>query len=177
MTRDQRAMMIVLIEYYCYCKHYRWETLFLAINLADRYIIELAKIDSKLPKLAALACTCIFIAAKAEEHKIPNLHILVDIFKFRIGVTLQAKSILDLEERILNVLEFSVYCITPLNFLGRFSRIFDTNKNNNLKCSSEKINEEAIFHCLQMAKNTAFIECKPSRIAAISLIYALNLQN
>ena len=83
---------------------------------------------------------------------------MVDIFKFRIGVTLEAQSILDLEEQILNVLEFSVYCITPLNFLERFLRIYDTNEDKSTKGLPVKIKEEAIYHCLQMAKNSAFIE-------------------
>ena len=65
--------MVTLIEELHSCKDYRLETFFLAVSLADRYLVYTAAAeDEKAPSLILLAVTCLLLAAKLEEHISPS---------------------------------------------------------------------------------------------------------
>ena len=56
--------MVILLEELHSKKNYRKETLFLAVSLADRFLINLTVHQIKAPCLVDLAVTCLLIAAK-----------------------------------------------------------------------------------------------------------------
>ena len=58
--------MILLVEEICRMKKYNDETLYLAISIADRYLVNLAVQKEKSPCLVTLSVTCLLIAAKIE---------------------------------------------------------------------------------------------------------------
>ena len=58
--------MVLLIEAIYELKKYKIETLFLAVNLADRFLVYIAFSQTEVPCLVTLATTCILIAAKLE---------------------------------------------------------------------------------------------------------------
>ena len=65
-TSHARQQMVSLIEELHTIKQYKIETLYLAVSLADRYLVYIAFSDKKAPCIVTLAVTCVLIAAKIE---------------------------------------------------------------------------------------------------------------
>ena len=63
-TSEQRKRMVILLEELVRKRNYRIETLFLAVSLADRYLVTLTVAKRPAPCLVNLAVTCLLIAAK-----------------------------------------------------------------------------------------------------------------
>ena len=66
-TEEVRLYMITVIIEVHRIKNYKEETLYLACNLADRYLALLALNQKPSPCLIGLAFVCILLAAKLEE--------------------------------------------------------------------------------------------------------------
>ena len=64
MTDYTRQQMVMLIEDLALLKEYKPETLFLAVSIADRYLINIAVERKTAPCLITLAVVCILMAAK-----------------------------------------------------------------------------------------------------------------
>ena len=64
---DVRLYMITVIIEVHRIKNYKEETLYLACNLADRYLALLTILQKPSPCLIRLAFVCILMAAKLEE--------------------------------------------------------------------------------------------------------------
>ena len=64
-TTAHRKEMVRLIESLHCQKKYRVETLYLAVNIADRYLSILSEAGEAAPGLVLLSLTCLMIAAKA----------------------------------------------------------------------------------------------------------------
>ena len=64
-TSAHRTEMVRLIENLHFRKNYRVETLYSAVNVADRYLIKLATRGMAAPDLVLLSLTSLMIAAKA----------------------------------------------------------------------------------------------------------------
>lgn len=100
--------------------HYKFklipETLFLCLNLIDRYL----QLDHRVPKkkLQLLGGTCMLIASKYEEYRPPEVR---DICYIMDNAYLK-EDILDMECKILNTLRFGCTTASPLQFLEFFSR-------------------------------------------------------
>lgn len=62
-----RQHMILLIEDLCVLKDYKTETIYLAISLADRFLINLSIKNEQAPCLISLAVICSLMAAKLEQ--------------------------------------------------------------------------------------------------------------
>lgn len=69
---DTRQHMILLVEELVRLKCYNEETLYLAVSIADRYLVNLAVAKEKAPCLVTLSVTCLLIAAKIEEPISPS---------------------------------------------------------------------------------------------------------
>lgn len=94
------------------------ESLFLAINIMDRFMsIEAVEID----KLQLLATGSLFIAAKYEEVFSP----LVKNYAFFTDGSYLVEEILQAEKYILTVLNFDLNYPNPMNFLRRISKADD----------------------------------------------------
>lgn len=66
MTDYTRQQMVMLIEDLCALKQYKVETLYLAVSIADRYLVNLAVKGSPAPCLITLAVISVLMAAKLE---------------------------------------------------------------------------------------------------------------
>lgn len=91
------------------------ETLFLSVNIMDRY---LCKKQVSRTKLQLLGITAMLIASKYEEIYSPVVH----DFTFICDDAFEECDILSLEIQVLNKLNFSLTPATPLHFLRRFSK-------------------------------------------------------
>ena len=65
-TAAQRKRMVILIEDLHRHKGYKIDTLFLAVSIADRYLVNMAVEGQKAPCLVTLGVTCLLMAAKLE---------------------------------------------------------------------------------------------------------------
>ena len=100
------------------------ETLYTAVSLADRYLVETVVNKRKLPCLVTLAVTCLLIAAKIEEPISPSFIRMINILDAKHSVKLRGKRIRQLESEILRTLDFSLRTVSPIFFLERFLRLF-----------------------------------------------------
>eukprot|EP01127_Copromyxa_protea_P000723 TRINITY_DN1062_c0_g1_i3.p1 TRINITY_DN1062_c0_g1~~TRINITY_DN1062_c0_g1_i3.p1 ORF type:complete len:280 (+),score=83.83 TRINITY_DN1062_c0_g1_i3:430-1269(+) len=91
------------------------ETLFLAINLLDRYL-EVKPVPRD--RLQLVGVTCMLIASKYQEIYAPE----VNDFVFISDSAYEKSQILDCEEQILSALEFRLTTPSLLDFLRRFSK-------------------------------------------------------
>ncbi|GFP85009.1 g2/mitotic-specific cyclin-1 [Phtheirospermum japonicum] len=131
------------------------ETLYLTINIVDRY---LASKTTSRRELQLVGLSSMLIASKYEEIWAPEVHELVSIS----DRTYSNKQILVMEKQILGQLEWSLTVPTPYVFLVRFIKasLTDSNVENMVFFLAE----------LGMMNYATFMYC-PSMIAA-SAVYA-----
>merc|ERR550532_1669268 len=95
--------------------HLRPETLFLTVNIIDRYL-SLKPVARK--KLQLLGVVAMLIAAKFEEIDPPRVH----EFSYITDNTYSKREILNMEAIVLVALEFQIAVPTPAHFLDRLQR-------------------------------------------------------
>ena len=139
----------------------RQETLYLSINLFDRYIQKIFLENKISEDLNVIALTCLFIASKYEEIYPPYLKEFLESYKNKYN----KEEIFSKENDILSSLDFQILIISPILFLKRF-------------CLDEKNeNEEIMKLCFNGAQfflelciiEPNFCELKPSLQASICL--------
>ncbi|OBZ86395.1 G2/mitotic-specific cyclin cdc13 [Choanephora cucurbitarum] len=130
------------------------ETLFLTVNIIDRFLSQRTVV---LGKLQLVGITALFIAAKFEELSTPPMH----DFLFMTDNAVSEEELIKAERFILQVLDFKLCYPNPLNFLRRV-------------CTEEM---NCDIHTRTLAKyfmeasciDHRFIGVRPSLIAAASL--------
>lgn len=100
--------MVLLIEALYEMKEYKIETLFLAVNLADRYLVFVAFHEAEVPYLVTLAMTCILVAAKLEQPVSPSFVYMIKLLADTQETVIEKQNLLDLEEKIIKMLDFSL---------------------------------------------------------------------
>ena len=139
----------------------RQETLYLSINLFDRYIQKIFSENKISEDLNIIALTCLFIASKYEEIYPPYLKEFLESYKNKYN----KEEIFSKENDILSSLDFQILIISLLLFLKRF-------------CLDEKNeNEEIMKLCFNGAQfflelciiEPNFCQLKPSLQASICL--------
>jgi G2/mitotic-specific cyclin 2 len=91
------------------------ETLFLSVNLIDRFL-SARKVSTA--KLALVGIACLFIACKAEEIVSPSIRDIIA----RSGVEFGDAEALKAERYVLQTLEWNINYPNPMNFLRRISK-------------------------------------------------------
>lgn len=132
------------------------ETLFLAVNIIDRF---LSMKVVQLEKLQLVGITAMFIASKYEEVLSPH----VQNFKHVADDGFSEDEILSAERYMLGVLQFNLSYPNPLNFLRRIS------KADNYDVQTRTLGKYMLEISLL---DHQFIEHKPSLIAAASMYLA-----
>ena len=132
------------------------ETLFLAVNIIDRF---LSMKVVQLEKLQLVGITAMFIASKYEEVLSPH----VQNFKHVADDGFSEDEILGAERYMLGVLQFNLSYPNPLNFLRRIS------KADNYDVQTRTLGKYMLEISLL---DHRFIEYKPSHIAAASMYLA-----
>ncbi|CAI4821850.1 BPK_collapsed_G0056380.mRNA.1.CDS.1 [Saccharomyces cerevisiae] len=137
------------------------ETLFLSINLMDRF---LAKNKVTMNKLQLLAVTSLFIAAKFEEVNLPKLA----EYAYITDGAASKNDIKNAEMFMLTSLEFNIGWPNPLNFLRRISKADDYDPVNR---NIGKFILEYAYCCHQ------FIHLPPSTVSAMAMYIARRMTN
>ena len=104
--KEARKSMIILIEQIHDFKSYRESTLYLAVNIADRYLQKLATDGSPAPQLELLAVVSVLLAAKYNEPMLPNFNNMVIMMYIKFSKRIEQKDLIDLERQILIKLDF-----------------------------------------------------------------------
>ena len=73
--------MLILLQTLHAKKKYRQETMYLAVSLADRFLINLSVYGLKAPCLVDLAVTCLLVAAKLNQPLRPKFNLMNDLLK------------------------------------------------------------------------------------------------
>ena len=136
---------------------FRQETIYLTINMFDRYVLHL-KLTNQLNsnKLKVILLACIFIASKYEEIYPPVLDDYLEIFLF------SKEEILKIEYSILQYTNFELHICSPYLFLTKFFEAIGKNE------------EKKILHGAQFILDLCIISIefcifKPSLQATLSL--------
>ena len=96
-TEDIRIYMVTVIIEVHRIKNYKEETLYLAINLADRYLYSLASYQQPSPCLIKLSFVCILMAAKLEESVQPSFNRMVRLVKSEWNYETTKEELVELE--------------------------------------------------------------------------------
>lgn len=140
--------------------HYKFkllpETLFLAVNLIDRFLSLRAV---SMAKLQLVGVTALFIAAKYEEVIAPS----VQNFIYMSDGGFKDKEILQAERYMLQTLGFQLSFPSPMNFLRRIS-----------KADNYDIHARTVAKYLMEIPllDPSFLECPPSMISGAALCLA-----
>jgi len=132
------------------------ETLFLAVNIIDRFLS--ARVVS-LIKLQLVGVTALFIASKYEEVMAPS----IKNFTFMADGSLKDADILKAERYVLQVLDFQLCYPNPMHFLRRAS------KADNYDIYTRTV---AKYFMEIPLVDHRFMACPPSLIAATALFLA-----
>ena len=144
--------------------HYKFkllpETLFITVNIIDRY---LEKIEIKRQKLQLLGVTAMWIACKYEEIYAPE----IKDFVYITDSAYRQKDILDLEYEVLRTLEFNVTTPSAFRFLERYAKLIDAD--------SKTFNLAWYLIELPLIEYK-MLKYKPSLISSAALFVALKIQ-
>lgn len=161
-TEIQWPMRTVLIDWIVQV-HQRFsmvpETLFLTINLIDRFLS--VKVVS-LAKLQLVGAAAIYLAAKYEEINCPTVAEMV----FMVDRGFSADEILKAEKFMLNMLRFELGWPGPMSFLRRISKADDYHLET--RTLAKYLMELTVM-------DERFIACPPSSIAAAAHYLARQL--
>lgn len=101
--------------------HLKQSTLFLTVNIIDRYI---SKKEILRSRFQLLGITSLFIACKYEEIGFPHISYFVEFT----AKTYTKTEILEMESDILNILNFELNLPSSINFYEILSLIYEFNK-------------------------------------------------
>lgn len=132
------------------------ETLYLAVNLLDRY---LSLVQVTIDKLQLVAITALFVASKVEEIMIPN----IDEFAYLADNTYTTEEIRVTERRVLAAINFKLSYPNPMNFLRRISKADDYDIHS--RTIAKYLMEIGIV-------DHRFLRCQPSLLAAGAMYLA-----
>ncbi|KAJ3113664.1 G2/mitotic-specific cyclin, partial [Nowakowskiella sp. JEL0407] len=135
------------------------ETLFLAVNILDRF---LSLRVCSLNKLQLVGITSLFLAAKYEEMSTPAIQQMLILC----DDTCKAEEVLKAERYILQVLEFGLQYPSPLNFLRRYSK--EDNYDSQTRTTAKYLMEMSLL-------SETFLQYPPSLVAAAALHFARNI--
>ena len=120
--------MIALIEDLHRLKKYKEETFFLAVSIADRYLVNLTVQKMQPPCLTSLAVISLLLGAKLEQPMHPSFNIMIRLLYENHNLVVEKPTLLVMEKEILSTLEFSMHFVSPVPFLERFQMIFGFEK-------------------------------------------------
>jgi G2/mitotic-specific cyclin 1/2 len=132
------------------------ETLFLAINIVDRFLS--LRVVS-LAKLQLVGITAMFVAAKYEEIMAPS----VTAFIYMSDGGYSVEEVLKAERYLMGVLEFDLSFPNPLNFLRRISKADDYDLAT--RTVSKYLMEIPLL-------DHRFLQYRPSQIAAAAMWFS-----
>ena len=132
------------------------ETLFLTINIIDRY---LDKVNTPRTELQLVGVAAMFIASKYEDIYPPE----AKEFAYITDKAFTKSQVLAMEKKILRTLEFEVTIVTPYRFLEVYKKML-------------RLNEETFYYAWYLIElslvDYKMLKFKPSEVAASACLIA-----
>jgi hypothetical protein len=155
------VMRQMLVDWLLRQAHFRWhllpETLWVAVNLMDRFFTRRNISPTKLP---VVGITALMVAAKYEEGRAPS----INEFLLITNNSFTKEEILKSECVLLQTLEFKISQCSPYTWIHRISVNAD-NYETRTRMLGTFLAETTLLNC-------RFLRCKPSLIAAIGMYSA-----
>ena len=152
-TDINEKMRIILVNWIIEV-HFKFrllsETLFICINIIDRY---LSKKDINRKYLQLLGVTSLFIACKYEEIYSPSSKDLI----FMTDNAYKIEEMIKMENDILNIVHFDLTYPTSLRFLEIYRYYLDLDENNFFRCSY--LNEICLINYSLCSFSPSLIAC------------------
>lgn len=139
------------------------DTLFLAVNLIDRY---LSREPCARCLLQLVGVTCMLVAAKFEEIYAPQ----VEDFCYITDNTYQHAQVVEMERKVLDKLGFNLATPTIKTFVRRYLRAAECNPNDKVDCLASFLAELTLL-------GYNFLQYPPSLVAAACTFLALYTLN
>ena len=152
-TDINEKMRIILVNWIIevhFKFHLLSETLFICVNIIDRY---LSKKDINRKYLQLLGVTSLFIACKYEEIYAPSSKDLI----FMTDNAYKIEEMIQMESDILNIMHFDLTYPTSLRFLEIYKHYLDLDENNFYRCSY--LNEICLINYNLCSFNPSLIAC------------------
>ncbi|KAJ2779941.1 G2/mitotic-specific cyclin [Coemansia javaensis] len=156
LTWDMRRVLMDWLVQIHYQLRMVPETLFLAVNLIDRF---LSKRQVPMSKLQLVGLTGLLIACKYEEMTTPH----IQDFAYLAGDCYSIEEIMNAEVFVLRVLDFDMSYPSPLTFLRRLSKV------DNYNLQTRSMAKYLMEICLV---DHRFMGYPPSHVAAASMCLA-----
>ena len=166
--------MVILIEDLQKSRGNKLDTFYLAVSIADHYLISMASQEKEVPCLLTLAVTSLLIGAKIEEQHMPRVLNMTDLLLDKHGVVISEEAILEFEYTVMSTLDFRLRYASPITFLERYQRIFGLD-NEAASITSSTIGDMARKFCRFMIINSGFLKYKPSVMAAASFLLGIKI--
>lgn len=159
-NHKMRTILIDWINEVQYQYKLEIDTYHMTVSIIDRYLQLIT--DTPKKELQLVGVTAMFIASKYEELFPPD----IDDFVYITDETYKKKQILEMEKRIVKVLDFHLGKPLPTHFLRRFSKA----------AKAADKNHQCAKYLIEMASiDYGTAHYKPSEIAAAALYISLNL--
>lgn len=134
------------------------ETLYLCINIIDRYC---SQVEVERRKLQLVGVTALLLACKYEEIYPPEVRDCVYIT----DRAYTRQDVLDMEQKIVNTLQFKLTVPTAYPFLVRYLQVTK---------ASELTGAAATYYMERTLQDYDFVQHRPSLVAAAAVCLALN---
>jgi hypothetical protein len=104
-------------------KNYRYETLFVACSILDRYLAVIGWYSYPREKICLLATVATLMAAKLEQPMSPSFNKMIALLSEDEQKYVTKKRLIDLEEKVLIALSFDFNIPNPIVPLERYLRL------------------------------------------------------
>lgn len=158
LNEGMRALLIDFLVRIHFKLAFSADTLFLAVNIIDRFL-GLVPIQSS--DLQLVGVTSFMLAAKYEEIYPPNANDSVRLADYLYSL----HDFLDMEQEILEALGYNITVAHGLNFLKRFVML--TNASEVAECAAYYYMERVLHH-------HSSLRFRPSKIAVAAICLAIN---
>lgn len=148
--------MVKLIEDLALLKEYKVETLYLAVSLADRYLVHIAVAGQQAPCLITLSVVCLLMAAKLGQPISPSFTRMIALLHEHHDTKIEKQAMKDLEEAVLRALDFSLQYSSPVPFLERYLRVFGLDIGRD--AATKYITKLARNFCRYMQRDSSFLD-------------------
>ena len=149
-------------------KNYKQETTHLAINIFDCVLDSnhFKEMDESL--LVKLTVVCVIMAAKVEQPLTPSIRMTIKCLPEKDRMKVEKPDVIDLEAKLLVLLDFDFNFLSPLTFVERYLRLLNIE-------NTEKLGKIAKKVCLAAKCRSRLSKFEPSMIAAGAIVISLSI--
>jgi hypothetical protein len=149
-------------------KEYKIETLFIAVNIFDRYLANIGHWTFPRDQVCLLATISILIAAKLEQPISPSFLRMIGLLTEEEQRQVSKGALIELEARILVKMGFDFSFPGPIQAMERYLRLlgFDNNK---------IVSDMGYQICKFQLNDSRFLGYRPSQLAACAVIISINI--